>query len=124
MERKKKLEIVYDAFDKGLGIRPIARKYGDSPYQIRLWKKTRDELDQRGCASRHYERHLSRLQNIRTPYDCTQIKAFYEDLRSRGRAVSIKMFCVKFGQLMTSCQLSQLAIYQRIRRFAACFCNA
>ncbi len=28
MEWNKKLEIAYDAFDKGLGIRPIARKYG------------------------------------------------------------------------------------------------
>ncbi len=27
MEWKKKLEILYDAFDKGLEIRPIARKY-------------------------------------------------------------------------------------------------
>ncbi len=52
MKWKKKLAIVYDAFDKGLGIRPIDRKYGVSPYQIRLWKKTRDELDQRGRASR------------------------------------------------------------------------
>ncbi len=127
MEWKKKLEIVYDAFDKGLGIRPIARKYGVSPYQIRLWKKTTDELDQRGWASRHYERHLSRLQKIRTPYDCEvypHIKAFYEDLRSRGRVVSIKTLCVKFGQLMPSCQLPLSAIYQRIRRFAAFFCNA
>ncbi len=40
MEWKKKLEIVYDVFDKGLGIRPIAHKYGVSPYQIRLWKKS------------------------------------------------------------------------------------
>ncbi len=47
MEWKKKLEILYDAFDKGLGIRPIARKYGVSSYQIRLRKKTRDEIDQR-----------------------------------------------------------------------------
>ncbi len=99
MEWKKKLEIVYDAFDKGLGIRPMACKHGVSPYQLWLWKKIGDELDQRGWASRHYERHLSRLQKIRTPYDCEvypQIKAFYEDLRSRGRAVSIKMLCVKF----------------------------
>ncbi len=89
MEWKKKLEIVYDAIDKGLG---IDRKYGVSPYQIWLWKKTRDELDQRGLASHHYERHLSRLQKKRTPYNCDvypQIKAFYEDLRSRGRVVSI-----------------------------------
>ncbi len=64
MEWKKKLEIVYDAFDNGLGIRPIARKYGVSPYQIRLWKKTRDELDQRGWASRHYERHLTNTKFI------------------------------------------------------------
>ncbi len=87
-------------------------------------EKTRDELDQRGWASRHYKRHLSRLQKIRTPYVCEfypQIKAFYEDLRSRGRAVSIKTLCVKFAQLMPSCQLSQSAIYQRIRRFAAIF---
>ncbi len=34
-----------------------------------------------------------------------QIKAFYEDLRSRGRVVSIKTLRVKFGQLMPSCQL-------------------
>ncbi len=27
MEWKKKLEIAYDAFDKGLGLRPIARKF-------------------------------------------------------------------------------------------------
>ncbi len=40
MEWKKKLEIVYDAFDKGLGIRPIARKYGVSSYQSRMFKKT------------------------------------------------------------------------------------
>ncbi len=97
------------------------------PCQIRLWKKTRDSLDQRGWASRHCERHLSRLQKIKTPYDLEvypQIKAFYEDLRSRGRAVSIKTLCVKFGQLMPSCQISQPAIYQRIRRFTAFFCNA
>ncbi len=31
MEWKKKLQIVYDGFDKGLGIRPIARKNGVSP---------------------------------------------------------------------------------------------
>ncbi len=126
MEWKKKLGIVYDAFDKGLGIRPMARKHGVSPYQLRLWKKTRDELDQRGWASRHYERYLSRLQKIRTHYDCKvypQVKASNEDRRSRGRAVSIKMLSVKFDQLMPSCQLSQSAIYQRIR-FAACFCNA
>ncbi len=53
----------------------------------------------------------------------SQIKAFYEDLRSRGRAVSIKTHCVKFDQLLPSCQLSQSAIYRRIRRFAAIFCN-
>ncbi len=40
-----------------------------------------------------------------------QIKAFYEDLRSRDRAVSIKTLRVKFGQLMPSCQLSQSADY-------------
>ncbi len=67
MQWKKKLEIVYDAYDKGLGIRPIARKYGVSPYQIRLWKKTRDELDQWGWASRHYERHLPRLSTVFGP---------------------------------------------------------
>ncbi len=67
---------------------------------------------------------MSRLQKIRTPYDCEvypQIKAFYEDLRSRGRAVPIKTLCVKFGQLMPACQISQSAIYQRIRRFTAFF---
>ncbi len=48
-------------------------------------------------------------------------KAFYEDLRSRGRVLSIKTLCVKLGQLMPSCQLSQSAIYQRIRAFAAFF---
>ncbi len=124
MEWKKKLEIVYDAFNKGLGIGPVAHKYGVLPYQIRPWKKTRDELDQRGWASRHYERHLSRLQKIRTPYNCgiyLQIKAFYEDLHSRGSAVSIETLCVNFGQLMPSCQLSRSAIYQRIRVFAAFF---
>ncbi len=52
----------------------------------------------------------------------SQIKAFYEDLRSRGREVSIKTHCVKFDQLLPSCQLSQSAIYRRIRRFAAIFC--
>ncbi len=67
-----------------------------------------------------------RLQKIRTPYDCEvypQIKAFYEDLRSRGRAMPIKTLCVKFGQLMPACQISQSPIYQRIRRFTAFFCN-
>ncbi len=54
----------------------------------------------------------------------SQIKAFYEDLRSRGRVVSIKLHCVKFDQLLPSYQLSQSAIYRRIRRFAAIFCNA
>ncbi len=32
MEWNKKLEIVDDVFDKGLSIRPIARKYGVLPY--------------------------------------------------------------------------------------------
>ncbi len=126
-ELLKKLEIVYDCNDEGIGLMQIARKYGVSPNQMWLRKKTRDELDQRGWASCHYERHMSRLQKIRTPDDCEvyrQIKAFYENLRSRGRAVPIKTLCVKFGQLMPSCQLSQSVIYQRIERFVAIFYNA
>ncbi len=123
-ELLEKLQIMYDGNDKGVGLMQIARKYGVSPNQIRLRKKTRDELDQQRWAFCHYERHLSRLQKIRTADNCEvyrQIKAFYENLRSRGRAVSIKTLCVKFGQLMPSRQLSQSAIYQRIRRFATIF---
>ncbi len=44
MEWKNKLEIFYDAFNKGLGIRPIARKYGldfNSPAFANACKKCR-----------------------------------------------------------------------------------
>ncbi len=74
LDWKQKLQVLDEAYEKGFGIKPTARKYGLYPHRSRLWKKRRCEIEERGWTSRQYSKHLLKLQKIRTPDDCEEMK--------------------------------------------------
>ncbi len=62
MDWKQKLQVLDEAYEKGFGIEPTARKYGLYPHQIRLWKKRKCEIEERGWMYPAHNKHLLKLK--------------------------------------------------------------
>ena len=84
-DTEEKRRIVNEAYNTPNNIRPTARKYNVQPMQIRRWKKQLDQVGSNpaGLPKKNHDRILK-------PQMYNHLLAYYENLRSEGRPVTIQ----------------------------------
>jgi hypothetical protein len=123
---KQKLDIVveWETGSSG-GFKAITRKYELQPGQLRMWKKSREDVMTKAVSikdhtCRKYFLSKKTIHQGRRPLTLTdeldQIKTLYDDLRQRDRCVTLTLLAHNLCQNNISLQyMSVLSIRRSLR---------
>lgn len=104
-EIKEKRHIIEEAYRYPHNIKPTSRKYDVQPSQIRRWKKSLEEFDDREVFTNakkrrsSFSKSLHKGGNRKDEKKFKELRLYYDNLRNMNLVVTVNMLCMELRRL-------------------------